>query len=481
MNSNKPTLEKLLEIENDQSFLDFRCSETGYLLWPLLRNQFFRILISDIYYNHGTLVGKPSASRYRYILQVLPRVILHNAKHGKFSGDILIMGSGAGHFQRDGLWFNRITDYFALAFYKDTVTCEGIVDWHVPEPRHNKQSSYWLPWQILIALAGKLQSKHRHVKVVSAMLDHARRRTKSLLGLDISDENIQLLLNMTVPKVARLSFMRWVYRRFLTRTAPRLVLVEQSCFGDYGIFNHVAREMGIRVAEPQHGMVSAGHDAYSFAPAIRDSDEYRQYLPHDFLGYGSWWNAQINAPVQKYAIGNPHYTEQSKCLDNNLSEKLDLLLLSDGIEFSIYVSLAINLANLLGSKIRVVLRPHPLERKRVYAAYPNGKIENVVIDSNRDVYQSFSSARVVVGEGSTVLFEAIGLVEMIFMWKTPKATFYYPTHPFSVFTDAHDLAAQVIESNYYFPSLTKEKFWAKNWQKNFQDYLDLVLQSTLNV
>lgn len=476
MNSNQPSLEKLLEIENDPSFLDFRCSETGYLLWPLLRNQFFRILISDIYYNHEPLVVKPSASRYRQALHVLPRVLLHNAGRGKLSGDILIMGSGAGHFQRDGLWFNRITDYFALAFPKDTVTYEGIVDWHVPEPRHNKRSSYWLPWQMLIALAGKLQSRQRHVKVVKAMLNHARKRTKSILGLDISDESIQLLLNMTVPKVARLSFMRWVYRRFLTRTAPRLVLVEQSCYGDYGIFNHVAREMGIRVAEPQHGMISAGHDAYSFAPAIRDSEEYRQYLPHDFLGYGAWWNSEINAPVQKWVIGHPHYTEQRKRMVSNVSDKTDILLLSDGIEFSIYLELAKDLTNLINGRYRVVLRPHPLERKRVYSEYPNGNVGKVVIDQNRDIYQSFSAAYAVTGEVSTALFEAVGLVKKIFLWETPKAVFSYPSHPFAGFLNAKDFVLKIDDYESGRADVGQEEIWAPDWAGNYHNYIDFALK-----
>jgi len=139
------------------------------------------------------------------------------------------------------------------------------------------------------------------------------------------------------------------------------VLVEQSCYGDYGIFNHVAREMGIRVAEPQHGMISAGHDAYSFAPAIRDSDEYRLYLPTRLSWLWRVWNGEINAPVQKWVIGHPHYTEQRKRMVNNFSDKTDILLLSDGIEFSIYLELANDLTNILNGRYRVVLRPHPLE------------------------------------------------------------------------------------------------------------------------
>lgn len=478
MSSNRPSLEMILEIENDKTFLDFRCTKTGYLLWPLVRNQFFRILISDLYYNEAPLITEPIKGRYIKALKILPRVLFQNFSRRNLRGDILIMGTGAGHFESDGLWFNRITDYFSLASPSNTVTYEGILDWHIPEPRHNERSSYWLPWSMLIALAGKLLSRKKHVLVVDAMLDHARKRTKSILGLDISDDKIQLLLCMTVPKVARLSFMRWAYRRLLRRTSAKLVLVEQSCYGDYGIFNHVAREMGVRVAEPQHGMVSAGHDAYCFAPALLESDKYRLYLPHDFLGYGAWWNDQINAPVKKWVIGNPHYTEQRKrALPNNVSGK-DILLLSDGIEFHLYLKLANELATYFNDEYRVVLRPHPLEKRRIYAEYSNGIADRVVIDKNQDIYQSFSTAHAVVGEVSTALFEAIGLVKKVFLWKTSKAVFSYPSHPFTSFQDVNDFILKFNDSQAGVVVIVQENIWAMNWNKNYKNYLNFALKGT---
>ena len=67
-----------------------------------------------------------------------------------------------------------------------------------------------------------------------------------------------------------------------------------------------AKEMGIRTAEYQHGAVSRGHDAYNVAPGQGSSPEYQKVLPEFFLGYGRWWNEQINVPVTKVAVGNPH-------------------------------------------------------------------------------------------------------------------------------------------------------------------------------
>ena len=109
----RPSLAQLLEIENDSTFLEFRCPRSGVLLWPLVRNQFLRQLISDLYYQQAPLVAAVPAVPRRQALGALGRVLRHNFQQGRMRGEVLVVGTGAGHFQREGRWFNRITDYLA--------------------------------------------------------------------------------------------------------------------------------------------------------------------------------------------------------------------------------------------------------------------------------------------------------------------------------------------------------------------------------
>src|ERR1043165_5078804 len=130
MNANV-TLAKVLAIEDDPAILEHRCDATGLLTWPLLRVQFVRSLIAPLFYQ-GALAGPPPRGRYRRAISALPRTLWANARRWQeLRGEILIMASGAGHFQRSSRSFNRITDYFAMEAIERTVTIEGLMDWQV--------------------------------------------------------------------------------------------------------------------------------------------------------------------------------------------------------------------------------------------------------------------------------------------------------------------------------------------------------------
>lgn len=469
------SFEDLLKIEDDPAFLEFRCSKTGYLLWPLVRTQFFRQLKSDLYYKHASLLAPVSSVPYRKVMSVFPRVLLQNIRQPQTQAEILVFGTGAGQFQRNGLWFNRITDYLVEASSISTTTVEGLVDWHLPKPRWNQKVSYWAPWHIAMLLTGRICSREEHSRQAREVLEYARHRALDLFGLSVSDQKIQMLTGVISRKIARLPIMRFAYRRMLEKVKPRLLLLEEGCYSDHGVLNHVAREMGVRIAEPQHGMISRGHDAYNYSPLLCKSEQYRSYLPNDFLSYGQWWNSQINVPVEKWVVGHPHYSEQAPSKETRAVEKKNILLLGDGIEFPMYLALAEELDSLLKGRYQVVLRPHPLERMQAYSRYPDGVVGNVIIDRNRDIYESLNSAYVVAGEVSTGLFEAIGIVPKVLLWETPKAKFCYPTHPFFGFSNALEFADAILSPDGGQIDVTQEDIWASGWRDNYQYYLKQAL------
>jgi CDP-glycerol glycerophosphotransferase (TagB/SpsB family) len=163
---------------------------------------------------------------------------------------------------------------------------------------------------------------------------------------------------------------------------------------------------------------------------------------------------------------------------SNVSEKTDILLLSDGIEFCVYLKLANDLTNLIDDRYRIVLRPHPLERKRVYSKYPSGNVDKVVIDQNRDIYQSLSTAYAVTGEVSTALFEAVGLVKYIFLWETPKAVFSCPSHPFTGFLNAKDFVSKIDDYESGQAYVAQEEVWSQDWVSNYRSYIEFALKET---
>ena len=123
-------------------------------------------------------------------------------------------------------------------------------------------------------------------------------------------------------RAASLPLRRDLYFRIFQRTKAKIFIRECACYGaDSSVANVVARELGIVTAEYQHGSISSGHDAYNFSETLCSSEEYKKTLPQYFLGYGKWWNEQINAPMIKLNIGNPDRTESPKELKIPQKEK----------------------------------------------------------------------------------------------------------------------------------------------------------------
>jgi hypothetical protein len=207
------------------------------------------------------------------------------------------------------------------------------------------------------------------------------------------------------------------------------------------------------------------------------SEAYRHTLPDYFLSYGSWWNTQFNAPVQKVVIGNPHRTALLEQVIPPRSGRRNVLVLGDGIETELYLQFCHELAKLLSDSYRVIFRPHPLERDRILGM-GESLSEGFTIDHVSDIYLSLANVHAVIAEVSTGLFDAVGLADRIFVWNTAKSRFSLPEHPFSSFHSAPDLARKLQNSHEDgLPSVDPEEIWASDWQSRFKGFIDRVLSA----
>jgi len=466
------SLHDLLEVENHPSLLDFKCAETGLLLWPLVRIQFLRSILYDLMYG-APLINRCPHWNYRAALPAIAKSIMYNVKHRhQARRNVLLMATGAGHVMKEGRWFNRLSDHFALAADRDTLVVEDLFEWRWPFPRHNEHVSFHTPLQLRGMLSGRLLARDSHKRLAENLISLVRSRAKKHLNWELGDERGAFLSSFLTRQIAAMPVRRRAYEQLLVLTGAKVVIKEEGCYGHSGVLNATARDMGLVVAEYQHGAISAGHDAYNIAPALARSGAYRKTLPQFFLGYGQWWNDQMNVPVTKIAIGNPHRTEQLRLFADRHAAKSDILILGDGIETDMYLGLARSLVAGIGKAIRVVFRPHPLERAKVFSAYSDGRVGDVHIDRNPDIYESFCSAHAVVSEVSTGLFEAVGLADRVFIWDTPKARFSYPIHPFASFSDARDLLEKIPKSDAGYVNVQKaDQIWAPDWREKYLTFL----------
>lgn len=360
------TLNELLIVEDDSAILDFRCKQTGILFWPLVRLAFFRMMLSDLVYGLK-LTGKTSTSVHCvHAVGTLLRSLAHNAQirvSGRNRANVLIMSDGVANLWNGKYWFNRQADHIASAFPGDTLLIEDHFEWRWPFPRYHDRVMLHAPLQAFNTIEGRIRVRDHHRQHAHQLVSILARRAERYVQWSPGEERFAFLVEMLARKMASLPSQYTRYLELLSNIQPRLLLVGAACYGPSASLIVAAKSIGTVTAEYQHGAVSGGHDAYNFATVIRDSEDYRRTLPDYFLGYGSWWNDQINAPVKKLAIGNPHRTAKLEEFKLQQSSKLDILILSDGIEFGKYLDLANKIHKAVkGKNFRIVLRPHPLER-----------------------------------------------------------------------------------------------------------------------
>lgn len=466
------TLKDILEIENDEEILSFRCPVTGYLLWPLIRNTFIRFIMSDMLYETPLISENRSPRPLKAYASVVKAGIHNLFKGRRLKGQILVSSSGS-HILLNGRYFNRLSDDFALAVPDKTVTLETLfTDWHWPFPRHNENVLFDAPILALSRLAGRVAVGEKHLKIADGLVKFVAQRAARMLDWHLSKVRATYLKASLARQLASLPVTKRLYANLFHRVDARILIREEGCYGGSSIINTTACECGLITAEYQHGAVSAGHDAYNFADILIASKEFKKTLPRYFLGYGKWWTDQINAPVVKLNIGNPQRTKTLEGEVGTHCDKRDVIVLGDGIETEKYLSLCTIVADEFGDAYRIVFRPHPMERDRVLRLY--GKRQaNVVIEWEKGLYEAFGVAEVVVSEVSTGLFEAVGLVDRIFLWDSAKAQFCYPNHPFDTFCDAGELVSKIRDGKSgIIDASMKEDFWAPNWRENYLKFLE---------
>jgi len=465
------TLQDILVIEDTPEILSFRCPDTGYLLWPLIRNVFIRFIKSDLHYKEPLISDQRQPRPRKAYLSVL-KACAHNAIKGRqLRGDVLISSTGS-HVLRDGLFFNRLSDHFAIAASDRTITMESLpIDWRWPFPRANEKVLFDSPILGLSSLYGKFSVGDRHVKAATALVDFVATRAIKLIGWSLSQKRRLFLVDVLSRNIASIPSSRSLYSRLFKRTGAKLLLRQLGSYGGSSIINIIARENGLITAEYQHGSISSGHDAYNFSRTLCNNLDYIRTLPQFLLGYGTWWLEQLQNPSKKISIGNPFRTEVLKKPQVGEVKKRDILVLGDGIETPKYLDLCSSLADAFGEKYRVVFRPHPLEREQVGRKYGTRK-GKVIWEWEKDIYEAFASTDILISELSTGLFEAIGLVRSVFLWDTEKARFAFPSHPFSTFASYDDLVEKIASGKSGdLPASVIESIWASNWEGNYRNFL----------
>lgn len=466
------SLQQLLEIENDEAILEPSCPVTGIPVWSVVRNQLFRLLMSDLLYASQPLLSTAARMPRGKIAKAALRSVIHNLANRPQPAQVLVRASGVGLIEREGHIFNRYTDYFIETAPRGGWSFEDLAFWAWRSQPRVSPVNYTTAAFSLIRLRTHFATSRLHREMAEKVVGRALRRSESLVGWTAGDDRRAWLVAHAARRTAALPFQRAKMLDWVARVRPEVFLVEEGSYGQMAAFNVAARERGVTVAELQHGAVTSGHDIYNVAPALIESAAFKRSLPDFFLSYGSWWSDQFNLPVQKWVVGNPHRDNVLKTLKQTPAARRRVLVLGDGRELHAHLDLCRDIAaHLSGEDWEVVFRPHPEERPHVLAMDPSA-FGNISIDRESDIFVSLASTEAVIAELSTGLFDAIGLSRRIFVWDTPKSRFGLPSHPFLAVPNAAGLAAALSQKDTGTLSpQERESIWASGWRDRFLEFL----------
>ncbi len=193
-------------------------------------------------------------------------------------------------------------------------------------------------------------------------------------------------------------------RRLLDRVQPKVVLFDNGSYSYLGEWVGLMKDAGAWVAEPQHGWIGPSHAAYNYGAAF-DRPALRRALPDELLTFGTYWSESIRHPGVVTAIGKPHLERQAAAAPTARPRRI--LVVSSRTDPEATDAFVVGLRAAVDPTWSIVFRPHPGERSETAERYPRlSKDPGVVIDTTADVYETLAQSAVVVGEASTVLFEA---------------------------------------------------------------------------
>ncbi|CAD5138677.1 conserved protein of unknown function [Microbacterium sp. Nx66] len=265
-------------------------------------------------------------------------------------------------------------------------------------------------------------------------------------------------------------------RRLIDRVRPRVVLFDNGSYTYHGESVGLFKDAGAYVAEPQHGWIGPSHAAYNYGRLFREP-ALRRALPDEVLTFGDFWSDSIRHPGRVTAIGKPHLERQAASAP--ASRRPQVLVVSSRTDPERTDALVIELRGLLDDSWSVVFRPHPGERYETGGRYPRLSAHpGVTVDEQPDVYESLKQTTVVVGEASTVLFEARAFgCEVI-----PRDSAFAAAVIGDAFGDRVQDARQIADrirssAGHRTAARVDDSIWATHAVQNFRDWLAASLDS----
>lgn len=469
------SLQLLLEYESRSAILECRFARTKLYMWPYIRWRVARLL-ADRIYGTSYLNIPPVKPSWRYLPSYLYQLIAKAPLRSSYSDkDIVLICSGVGNFKREpGRFFNRLADYFAFEKEKTTVIIENSDCFRFKTPRTFPVLCYHDALKLEVRLkAPLLKISAEDERSIQRLISDLR----GFFGKRLTDQEYLSIYRILKNTARKMPIWERQYRRLFEKLRPKLVILEDACYGTYGHITSAAKRSGAKVAEFQHGLVNRNHEAYYFSSELLDSPITNDF-PDFFLGYGKYWMDQIRIPCRKLIIGNPHLSamvRQSSPVSTANTETKTILFVSSALNPELYRRFISEMIDHMPDGYAVCFRPHPQESKQLSALYGDFfESFQVEIDSTDNIFDSISTAEALIVEISTAAYEALALNKRVFIIDTEESRKYMDPNLFEYFvTSGSELCTSLKKRQEAgVTGVDSDYVWASGWRDNYHQFLN---------
>ncbi len=455
-------IETLLRIENNPDIISYRFGFDDFLIWPLVRYRIFSQAMSyEQYLSKRSTVKKCQLVKY---------VVNNFLNYPRFvrNKKILIFGTGVTNIKINNIYFNRIHDFYNLVFPDDTVFLESSDNFEYKKPRAFKNTYYYDYMKIMSVLRSKFATRmdEETEKAIDDFIEFLNKN----FAIEFDYAFYETIKNSLIKVGKRLSYMKSYFLKLLDRIQPKIVFLEDAHYGGQSYMIKWAKEMGIVTAEFQHGIVSKEHLAYNYGEGVRNSEEYKKYVPDYFLTYGEYWSNQVRIPGKTYVVGNPHFYESIKRY-KNVEEKEDtILIVSDWTLTEDFVKIAEYLAKHFKNK-KIIFKMHPGEMKNYELIKTLEPFQNIDIKKNEDIYALLAKCRYIVSCYSTTVFEALAFSKEAYILDNEFSKKYIPDNVGIRFKSLEELAELIMNNVKNEESKNVEYYFNSNWRENYIKFI----------
>lgn len=271
-------------------------------------------------------------------------------------------------------------------------------------------------------------------------------------------------------------FYSFFLKILLKKVSPKVVIVNCASYGNNAaIICYVAKSLGIKVIEPQHG-VTYKSPGYVTSDVIANSEEYQKYLPDVLFTFGDYWKVFVKWNYEKVSVGYQFLNEYSS-RTNTPKVLYDYLIISQPMnskeekkKISFVKSLSIACP-----QSKILFRIHPAEsysqQVETYMDCANIEISN----STSILYDDFNKCKNIVGWYSNCLYECIAFQKVPIIVDTEYTRSHFPENIGVRVKDAEEL--KMLNMDMLQSTMDYSKYWASDFNYRVKNYLENILNN----